>query len=87
MNIKQGFVTNGYDRQFGHVYMHWAQIGKTLFEVWRDEGAPDLTDTVCKAINSLEYYSGEFDIEWGKDVTLRWSILGIPSKTENLKLG
>jgi hypothetical protein len=66
---RQGFVTNGYDRCFGHVYMHWAQIGKTLFEVFRDEGAPKLTDTVCEAITHLEYYSGEFDIEWGKDVT------------------
>jgi len=67
---RQGFQTNGYDRQFGHVYMHWAQIGKTLFEVWRDEGAPKLDSTVCEAITNLEYYSGEFDVEWGKDVTL-----------------
>jgi hypothetical protein len=66
---RQGFVTNGYDRKFGHVYMHWAQIGKTLFEVWRDEGAPKLTSTLCEAITHLEHYSGEFDIEWGKDVT------------------
>ena len=66
---RQGFVTNGYDRRFGHVYMHWAQIGKTLFEVFRDEGAPILTDTICEAITHLEYYSGEFDVEWGKDVT------------------
>lgn len=67
---RRGFVTNGYDRRFGHVYMHWAQIGKTLFEVWRDEGAPKLDSTVCEAITELEYYSGEFDIEWGKDVAL-----------------
>ena len=67
---REGFVTNGCDRRFGHVYMHWTQIGKTLFEVWRDEGAPDLTNTVCETINSLEYYSGEFDVEWGRDVTL-----------------
>lgn len=66
---KQGFLTNGYDRKFGHVYMHWAQIGKTLFEVWRDEHAPALTETVCEAITHLEYYSGEFDVEWAKDVT------------------
>jgi hypothetical protein len=66
---KEGFLTNGYDRQFGHVYMHWAQIGKTLFEVWRDENAPTLTSAVCEAITHLEYYSGEFDIEWAKDVT------------------
>jgi len=67
---RQGFLDNGYDRRFGHVYMHWTQIGKTLFEVWRDENAPDLSSTVCDAITHLEYYSGEFDIEWGKSVTM-----------------
>jgi hypothetical protein len=67
---RHGFITNGYDRRFGYVYMHWAQIGKTLFEVWRDEGGPELTDTICEAITHLEYYSGEFDIEWAKSVTL-----------------
>jgi hypothetical protein len=63
-----GFATNGYDRVLGGVYMHWTQIGKTLFEVFRDEGAPALTETVCEAITHLQYYSGEFDIEWGNDV-------------------
>ena len=67
---RQGFVDNGYDRQFGYVYMHWTQIGKTLYEVFRDEGAPTLTDTVCEAITELKYYSGEFDIEWANDVVL-----------------
>ena len=62
---KQLFLENGYNRKFGHVYMHWAQIGKTLFEVFRDENAPELTDTICEAITHLEYYSGEFDVEWG----------------------
>lgn len=66
---RQGFATNGYDRVLGGVYMHWTQIGKTLFEVWRDEGAPDLTDTVCEAITELRYYSGEFDVEWGNSIT------------------
>lgn len=66
---RQGFVANGYDRKFGHVYMHWTQIGKTLFEVFRDEHAPTLTDTVCEAITHLRYYSGEFDVEWGNTVT------------------
>ena len=66
----QGFLTNGYDRVLGGVYMHWTQIGKTLFEVFRDEGAPELTDTVCEAITELRYYSGEFDVEWGNDVVL-----------------
>lgn len=59
---------NCYDRRMGQIYMHWAQIGKTLFEVYRDESAPPLDDTVCEAITHLEYYSGEFDIEWGNDV-------------------
>lgn len=64
------FTVNGYDRVLGGVYMHWSQIGKTLYEVFRDEGAPELTDTVCEAINELKYYSGEFDVEWANDVTL-----------------
>ena len=71
-NIKEEhkdlFVTNGYNRKFGHVYMHWAQIGKTLFEVFRDEGAPQLDNTICDAITHLKYYSGEFDIEWAADM-------------------
>jgi hypothetical protein len=77
---RQGFITNRYDRELGGVYMHWAQIGKTLFEVWRDEGEPKLnigndpTDisvgsgATCEAITALKYYSGEFDIEWANDV-------------------
>jgi hypothetical protein len=67
---RTGFAINGYDRVLGGVYMHWTQIGKTLFEVFRDEGAPELTATTCEAITELKYYSGEFDVEWGNDVTL-----------------
>ena len=62
------FNINRYNRQFGHVYMHWTQIGKTLFEVFRDEGAPKLDATICDAITHLQYYSGEFDVEWGCDM-------------------
>lgn len=65
---RQGFITNGYDRVLGGVYMHWTQIGKTLYEVFRDENAPELTNTVCEAITELKYYSGEFDIEWANDI-------------------
>lgn len=65
---RNGFLTNGYDRKFAHVYMHWTQIGKTLMEVFRDENAPHLDQTTCDAITHLQYYSGEFDIEWGRDV-------------------
>ena len=73
--------SNGYDRRFGHVYMHWGQIGKTLFEVFRDENAPKLTigndptdinigsGATSEAVNALKFYSGEFDIDWGKDIT------------------
>lgn len=62
------FSLNEYDREFGGVYMHWCQIGKTLFEVWRDEHAPDIDKTTCDAITELQYYSGEFDVEWGRTV-------------------
>jgi hypothetical protein len=77
---KKLFAVNGYDRVLGGVYMHWTQIGKTLYEVFRDEGAPDLntgadpTDisvgsgATCEAITSLKFYSGEFDVEWGNSV-------------------
>jgi hypothetical protein len=72
---KKLFLVNGYDKVFGGVYMHWAQIGKTLFEVFRDEDAPQLNATTCEAITHLKYYSGEFDIDWGKDIvkgTFHW---------------
>lgn len=65
---RQEFLLNGYDRVLGGVYMHWTQIGKTLFEVFRDEDAPELSETVCQAITHLRYYSGEFDVEWGNNV-------------------
>jgi len=65
---REGFAKNGYDRRFAHVYMHWTQIGKTLIEVFRDEDAPVLDQATCDAITHLQYYSGEFDIEWGRDV-------------------
>ena len=63
------FNVNEYDRVFGGVYMHWCQIGKTLYEVWRDEGAPNIDKTTCDAITELQYFSGEFDIEWGRSIT------------------
>ncbi len=65
---RMGFAQNGFNRKLGGVYMHWAQIGKTYFEVFRDENAPVLTEIVCEAITQLKYYSGEFDIEWGKTI-------------------
>jgi len=67
-NHRKLFAENGYDRVLGGVYMHWTQIGKTFYEVFRDEDAPVLTDTVCETITELKYYSGEFDVEWGNDV-------------------
>ena len=63
------FKQNRYDRQLGGVYLHWSQVGKTLYEVYRDEHAPKMTDALCSAINHQKYYSGEFDIEWGDTIT------------------
>ena len=65
---KQRFNEKNYDRKFGEVYLHWSQIGKTLFEVFRDESGADLDISTCSAITHLEYYSGEFDIEWGNSI-------------------
>ena len=62
------FLENRYDRDLGGVYLHWAQIGKTHFEVFRDEDGADINDATCSAISSLKYYSGEFDVEWGNDI-------------------
>lgn len=63
------FFKNKFDRECGGVYLHWAQIGKTHIEVFRDEDGADVDDVVCSSISSLKYYTGEFDIEWGRDVT------------------
>ncbi len=63
------FKQNRYDRELGGVYLHWSQVGKTLIEVYRDEGAPIMTETMCTEINHQKYYSGEFDIEWGDTIT------------------
>ena len=62
------FLKTRYDREFGGVYLHWAQVGKTQFEVFRDEHGRDIDDATCSAINSLKFYSGEFDVEWGRDI-------------------
>tara|TARA_E500000331_G_scaffold357005_1_gene417144 strand:+ start:341 stop:1480 length:1140 start_codon:yes stop_codon:yes gene_type:complete len=63
------FQQNRYDRELGGVYLHWSQVGKTLYEVFRDEDAPKMTDALCSEINHQKYYSGEFDIEWGQTIT------------------
>ena len=65
---KTTFDEARYDRRFGGVYLHWTQIGKTLFEVYRDEAGVDIDNATCDAITHLRYYSGEFDIEWAQDV-------------------
>lgn len=65
---KQDILHNKFDRKFGYVYMHWSHIGKTYYEVYRDENAPKLTNTICEAITTMPAYTGEFDVEWGRDV-------------------
>lgn len=44
-------------------------MGKTLYEVFRDENAPKMTQALCSEINHQRYYSGEFDVEWGQTIT------------------
>lgn len=66
--LKTPFTESGYDRKFGEVYLHWTQIGKTLYEVYRDEQGVDIGSATCDAITHLKYYSGEFDVEWAQDV-------------------
>ena len=63
------FKQNRYDRELGGVYLHWSQVVKTLYEVYRDEHAPKMTEALCSAINHQKYYTGEFDIEWGDTIT------------------
>jgi hypothetical protein len=65
---KTTFDETRFDRKFGEVYLHWTQIGKTLFEVYRDEQGVDIDSATCDAITHLRFYSGEFDIEWAQDV-------------------
>jgi len=67
LELRRTFDKSRYDRKFGHVYLHWTQIGKTIYEVFCDENGADIDQTVCDAITHLKYYSGEFDIEWGRD--------------------
>ena len=62
------FKQNRYDRELGGVYLHWSQVGKTLYEVFRDEHAPKMTEALCSEINHQKYYSGEFDVEWGQTI-------------------
>ena len=59
------FIKNRYDRELGGVYLHWSQIGKTLYEVWRDHDESVGED----GITHQKLYSGEFDVEWGQTIT------------------
>ena len=65
----QLFKQNRYDRELGGIYLHWSQVGKTLYEVFKDEHAPKMTEALCSEINHQKYYSGEFDVEWGQTIT------------------
>lgn len=66
--FKTTYSPAAYDRKLGEVYLHWTQIGKTLYEVFKDEQGVDIDKATCDAITHLRYYSGEFDIEWARDV-------------------
>ena len=62
------FIENRYKRELGGVYLHWSQIGKTLFEVYRDEHGKNLDEATCSTITHQRFYSGEFDVEWGRTI-------------------
>jgi hypothetical protein len=62
------FKKNRYRRELGGVYLHWSQVGKTLYEVFRDEGRVKMDEATCSTINHQKYYSGEFDVEWGQTI-------------------
>jgi len=64
----QLFKKNRYKRELGGVYLHWSQVGKTLFEVFKDEEGVKIDQATCSTINHQRYYSGEFDVEWGQDI-------------------
>lgn len=80
---REGYAINRYDEKFGEVSLGWCQIGKTLQEVYNDEGPIDLVYTDasdirtkqsvggarCEAITALRYYSSDFNISWGEDLT------------------
>ena len=71
------FKQNRYRRELGGIYLHWSQVGKTLYEVFRDEGNVKLDEATCTQINHQKYYSGEFDIEWGQTIdedTFDWKL-------------
>ena len=63
------FEKNRYKRELGGVYLHWSQVGKTLYEVFRDEGGVKMDDATCSTINHQKFYSGEFDVEWGQTIS------------------
>ena len=69
ISLTDEFLDNKFDRVCGGLYLHWAQVGKTHIEVFRDEDGADVDEVVCSTINSLKYYTGEFDIGWAKDIT------------------
>ena len=83
------FKKNRYRRELGGVYLHWSQVGKTLYEVYRDEDGKKLDDATCSTINHQKYYSGEFDVEWGQTIdedTFDWKKQEMDGFREWLKL-
>ncbi len=83
------FRYNRYFRELGGVYLHWSQVGKTLYEVFRDEGAVKMDVATCSEINHQKFYSGEFDVEWGQTInedTFDWKQKEMDDYRDWLKL-
>ena len=52
-------------REFGEVYLHYSQTGKTPVEAYSDND----DDVFDNNINALRYLSGEYNIWWGDPMT------------------
>ena len=75
----QLFKENRYDRELGGVYLHWSQVGKTLYEVFRDEHAPKMTDALCSEINHQKYYKNFQSFEMNNAKSMHSNLFCLPS--------
>lgn len=64
------FGLDAIGRDLGGVYMGVNKdVGKTYYEIWRDEGGADLDNVISIATHSTMYGTGDFDIEWGATIS------------------
>ena len=65
-----GFGLDAIGRELGGVYMGVNKdVGKTWYEIWRDEDGPPLNSLTSIAAHSTRYGTSDFDIEWGSTIS------------------